>query len=475
MCLALHSEIMRRIRGMLVVCLPAAALAGCATFHNRPISPVDRLAAFEARRLTSAETQQAIEAGLKQRVAAWPPRCWSLTLLTPVALHYSARLAAAEARAQAARAGIQAAGEYPNPQFSFAPGYNTSSPAGESPWIFSYALSFPIPTAGRRAAAIGQARALSTAADFDMAGTAWRVRNRLRSRLLDLYAAGQQVALLRQQATDQWETSNLLQARYASGEISAPAWLEARSAYQAIQYALASAQTRETTARAALAAALGMPAAALQGMYFAFNEFTRPLGAAPKAAVQRYALLNRADILAALARYAASQYALQREIARQYPSLQIGPGFRWDQGQDKWSLGISISLPVFNHNQGAVAAAEARRREAAAQFEVVQNRVISQVTQAIAAYGGARDSLSLAMQAAESAAQAAQAVTAQFKAGESDALALLVARQTALRSALAHLRALISAQTALTRLEDSLQQPLNSTHAPRGVLPKEHS
>ncbi|HVC37100.1 MAG TPA: TolC family protein [Gammaproteobacteria bacterium] len=451
-------------------------LAGCATFHNQPISPGNTLAAFDARRLDSAETRHAVEASLRQRVAPWPPQRWTLALLTPVALHYSAVLAAAEAHARTVNAGIQIAGEYPNPQFSFAPGYNTSSPAGESPWIFDYGLSFPIPTAGRRGAAIRQARALSTAADFDMASSAWQVRNRLRSRLLDLYAAGQQVALLRQQSADQREILSLLQARYASGEISAPAWLEARSAYNAVQYALASAKTRETIARDALAAALGMPATALQGVHFAFNEFTRPLDVAPQAAVQRNALLNRADILAVLARYAASQYALQREIARQYPSLQIGPGFQWDQGQDKWSLGISISLPIFNHNQGAVAAAEARRREAAAQFEVVQNQVIAQVTQAMAAYRGARDSLSLAMQATDSAEQAAQAATAQFKAGESDALALFFARQTALRSELAQLHALISAQTALTRLENALQQPLkNGTHAPRVTLPKEHS
>ncbi len=455
--------------------LIVAVLAGCATFHNRPLAPGNTLAAFEARRLDSADTRHAVAASLRHSVAPWPPRRWTLALLTPVALHYSAMLAAAEARARAVRAGIQVAGEYPNPQFGFAPGYNTSSPAGESPWIFDYALSFPIPTAGRRAAAIRQARALSTAADFDVAGTAWQVRNRLRSRLLDLYAAEQQVALLRQQVADQRETSHLLRARYASGETSAPAWLEARSAYQAMQYALASAQIRETTARDALAAVLGMPAAALQGVHFAFREFTRPLGVAPKAAVQRNALLNRADILAALARYAASQYALQREIARQYPSLQIGPGFRWDQGQDKWSLGIGISLPIFNHNQGAVAAAAARRREAAAQFEAVQNRVIARVTQAMAAYRGARDSLSLAAQAADSAARAAQAATAQFQAGESDALAVLFAKQTALRSELAHLHALIGAQTALTRLENALQQPWNRAHAPRVTLPKEHS
>lgn len=254
-----------------------------------------------------------------------------------------------------------------------------------------------------------------------------------------------------------------------------PAWLEARSSYQATRYALANAQTRETAARNALAAALNMPAAALQDLRFAFGEFTRPLAAPPQAAAQRQALLNRADIRAALARYAASQYALQREIARQYPSLKIGPGFLWDQGQDEWSLGISISLPIFNHNQGAVAGAEARRRESAARFARVQNRVIAEVTQALTAYRGARANLSLARQAADSAARAARAVTAQFQAGESDALAVLYARQAALRSERAYLDALIGAQAALTRLEDALQQPLNTLPAPRLALTREHS
>jgi cobalt-zinc-cadmium efflux system outer membrane protein len=454
---------------------PAVMLAGCATFHNRPISPGDTLTAFEARRLDSEATREAVEASLQRTFAAWPPRCWDLTLLTPVALHYSAALAAAEAHARVVRAGIRTVSEYPNPQFSFVPGYNTSSPAGESPWILDYALSFPIPTAGRRTAAIRQARAFSSAADFDVAEAAWQVRNRLRRRLLGLYAAEQQVALLRQQAADQRQTLRLLQARYASGDISAPAWLEARSAYKTVQYAELNAKTRELTARDDLAEALGLPAAALDGVRFAFSEFTRPPHITPPAAAQRNALLNRADILAALARYAASQYALQREIARQYPSLQIGPGFRWDQGQDKWSLGISISLPVFNHNQGAVAAAEARRREAAAQFERVQDRVIAQVTRAMTAYHGAHARLSLARQASNSAAQAAQAAMAQFKAGEIDALALYVAKQTALRSEHAYLDALIHAQTALTRLENALQQPLNGARVPPAVPPKEHS
>ena len=58
-----------------------------------------------------------------------------------------------------------------------------------------------------------------------------------------------------------------------------------------------------------------------------------------------------------LAEYQASQSALQLEIARQYPDVQLGPGYEFDQGDNKWMLGLGVTLPVFNQNQGAIAAA----------------------------------------------------------------------------------------------------------------------
>ena len=69
----------------------------------------------------------------------------------------------------------------------------------------------------------------------------------------------------------------------------------------------------------------------------------------------------------ALADYAASQSALQLEIAKQYPDLHLGPGYELDQTDNKWSLGISLDLPILNHNQGPVAEAhgEPRRRRRA--------------------------------------------------------------------------------------------------------------
>ena len=84
--------------------------------------------------------------------------------------------------------------------------------------------------------------------------------------------------------------------------------------------------------------------------------------------VRRLAALNRSDILGALADYAASQSALQLEIARQFPDMHIGPGYLLDQTDNKWTLGATLTLPVLNQNQGAIAEAKARREEMAARF-----------------------------------------------------------------------------------------------------------
>src|SRR5205085_5098035 len=103
------------------------------------------------------------------------------------------------------------------------------------------------------------------------------------------------------------------------------------------------------------------------------------------------AALSRTDILAALAEYAASQSALQLEIAKQYPDLHIGPGYQLDQTDNKSTLGATLTLPVLNQNQGAIGEAMARREEAAARFMAVQAKVLGEIDRAITGYRAARE------------------------------------------------------------------------------------
>src|SRR5205085_2292763 len=98
---------------------------------------------------------------------------------------------------------------------------------------------------------------------------------------------------------------------------------------------------------------------------------------------RRELLLTRPDILASLAEYAASQSALQLEIAKQYPDIHLSPGYEFDQGDNKWSLGVGITLPIFNRNQGAIREAIAKRSEAAANFATLQAHAINETERAV--------------------------------------------------------------------------------------------
>src|SRR6185436_12086335 len=65
------------------------------------------------------------------------------------------------------------------------------------------------------------------------------------------------------------------------------------------------------------------------------------------------------------------------------PDIHLNPGYQWDQGENKWQLGVSMELPVLNRNQGPIAEAKAKRDEAAARFLALQSRVISEIDRAL--------------------------------------------------------------------------------------------
>src|SRR5207247_440972 len=130
----------------------------------------------------------------------------------------------------------------------------------------------------------------------------------------------------------------------------------------------ARASREATEARAKLAAAVGIPAGALEHAALCLQDLRAPQPPAPSAAeeLRRRALRERPDVLAALADYASTEAELRGELAKQYPDLQLGPEFAWDQGQARWSLGVSLTLPLFNRHRGPIAEAETRRAASAA-------------------------------------------------------------------------------------------------------------
>jgi outer membrane protein TolC len=440
---------------------PILVVTGCATYHAEPVSPEKTAAAFDTRSLTNADLQAFLETN--RLTGEWPRSFWDLNTLTLIAFYYQPALAEARAQWASAQAAKITAGERPNPTVSVTPGYDSQIPGNFSPWLVSLAFDVPIETAGKRGKRLAEAGQLSEAARWNFVSAAWQARSHVRAALLNLYATRETESLLTGQESAQSNVVRLLEGQLVAGAVSDFEVTQARVALDTTRLAWQDADGHRLQARSQLAAALGLPLRALAGMKWSFaglDEFPRQL---TQPEVRRQALLNRADVRGALAEYAASQSALQLEIANQYPDVHLGPGYGWNTGNagdNEWVLGLSVTLPVLNQNQGPIAEAHAKRAEAAAHFLTVQTTAIGEIDSALAGYRAALQQAATAKSLLDNLQKRLDSIRAQAAAGEADPLAVAGAEAEFGAGAQSRLDALVKAQQALGQLEDAVQSPL---------------
>ena len=474
------------VKSVGVIVAGMCLLAGCAQFEAKPLSPDQTAAQFEARSLDDPGLRKFIEQNQKRVVgsqltvpssAPIDNRQWDFDTLILVAIYYHPSLDVARAQWAVAQAGIRTAGQRPNPAVNLAPQYTTNSPSGESPWVAALTFEPVIETAGKRGYRIEQAKQLSESARLKLAAQAWQVRSGLRTSLLNYAVARQRIVLLRNVRDAQQQLLKLLEGRLKAGEIAAGDLTTQRVAFIRTQADLADAQRQVVDTRVAVAQALGVPLQALEGHELKFDlsiaDFGWRMGDSRSAAnpqsaeARRRALHSRADILTALADYAASQSALQLEIAKQYPDIRLGPGYEYDQGLHKWGLSVGTDfLPLFNRNQGPIAEAEAKRAEAAAKFLALQAQTVGEIDRALAARAASQEQLRQLEALLETQHKHVQAVEAMVKAGAADQSELRTAQLEVAITESTCLDAVVKAQQALGQLEDAMQAPFNALGLP---------
>jgi outer membrane protein TolC len=441
-----------------LILLVIGLLAGCARFQPVPLSPAKSAAAFDARSLTDTNLLAFVAAN--RPAAGGKSPVWDLEALTLVGFYYQPALAEARAQWALARAGQTTAGERPNPSVTFTPEYDSTTPP---PWILGGTWDIPIETAGKRGRRLDQARHLTEAARWNLVGTMWQTRSAVRTALLDLYAARETESQLAAQAGAQSNVVRLLEGQLAAGSVAAFDVTQARIALVNVQLTIQDARRQRLEARGKLADALGLPVRSLDGVALDFSCFSSVPAAVPATHVRRQAALHRADIRAALAEYAACESALQLEIARQYPDIHLSPGYQLDQTDNKWSLGVTVTLPILNQNQGPIAEAEAKRKAAAAHFLAVQARAMGEIDRALAGYRAAREQTAGADALVQELQTRMASVRARQRAGELEPLAAASAQTEFASGLLARLDARLKAQRALGQLEDASQSTFKLT------------
>lgn len=450
----------------------AATLAGCAFEHYEPRS-LDAVSTQQAWESAAVDLNDpALRAALEQagvETATWPMATWDLPALTVLALRRHPDLAVARAEAREALARRDAATRRGDPGVEWAAEHHSARGTVDSPWSLGIALDIPLDGGDRRSAWRAEADALADEALLRAALAAWQVRQHVRDAWNELALAERRQRLANEVVVVRAQALQLADRRLAVGAIDARERDAARQHEAEAARDQAASQAGVSKARQALARSLALPLATLEAMSLAEpTDDAAPPAQADALALQRQMLLDRIDLRAQLAHYAAADAALRLEIARQWPEMSLKPGFMWDQGDIRWSLGLGFVLPLIEHNRGPIAQAKSRRDVEAERFNALQTEALSGLDAARLSADWAARQWALAENQLRAKSSAEALAVRRLEAGDADRGDLLGAREEVLQAQ----RALIDARgewvASQAHLEDVVQHPLDgkATHMP---------
>lgn len=434
-------------------------LVGCASYKPEPIDPARSAIALEARSLN--------DPGLQQFLQNTDPtgHGWTLSRLTLAGLYERPDILIAEDQKLMAEGAVQTAGTLPNPTLSLTPTYNATN-LMPSPWKVGPLFSFMLNSLVTRPALLQAARAHLAAAQQALPMAAWQVRSQVRIAMLNLWTAQKLASLDEQSLTLAQQSETAINARVNAGQMSEADQNNAILAADQSALTAAAATRQVGLARAALATAIGLPAANLDGVSISFADFAHPVLPATTKALQKAALTSRPDIQMALANYAAAEAHLRLMILQQYPGISVGPGYVYDQGANKYQLSLSIDLPIFNQNQGAIASAYAARALSAAKFLAIQQAALDSIDQAMANIQLSGGEVRAADALLQSVHDQQSRLTQQYHDGAIGKLRLIGGQEALVQSKLGAVSALQHRDEAIGALEDSLYHPLFGAEPP---------
>ena len=440
---------------------------GCASVPSPALRPEVRAAALDARAFSNPRLATFLAAS--GMPADGPENAWNLQRLTLAAVYFHPDIEVADARLAVAQAAIRTAAQRPKPVLCLAPQFNASN-ANPSSWIVGTSINLLLELFGKRDARTAEAKALAEAARFDVDTASWQVRGRVRTAMVTLWSAEQRARLVGQRRDLQAELTGFLERRLAVGEASSLDVGRERASRDTTVLAVSDAARDVADARVSLATAIGVPVRALDAIMLDFSAVTEATSPGDIASLRRTSLTTRGDVQASLARYDAARAAVRLQAANRLPNLSIGPSYDYDQGNNKYGLNLQADLPIFNSNGGPIDEAEARRREAAANFTALQTQIIGDVDRAVAAYRTASASLAAADALATQQADRKTRNARVFRAGAIDHVTLLVGDIEYAAGQDARLQALVAQRTALGQLEDALRIPIFTPALPTALV-----
>lgn len=353
----------RRCRTGLTIAAGCLLLGGCATYAALPLPSQPDLQHSVSALMTTADNLPLRETGVHRFALSRPLDIDDVAIL---AVAHNPALRALRMKVGVARAQAFQAGLLPNPQFSFDYGSLVSGPGLTNSMVIGLAQEIlPLLTLSARK---DEAASTQAGVELDLLWQEWQVVSQARTLFV-------RAASLRQQLSILQRSRKLFQERYGTTSTAMNRGDETLQTVTPDLVALRNAETQQRDLEQQilknkhdLNALLGLlPEAnvALAGL----RPFPR-LDARVLEPMLADLASRRPDLLALKAGYGAAEERVRIAIIEQFPKLSIGSNNSKDTSAIyTQSIALTVSLPLFDRNQGKIAIERATREQLRTEYQ----------------------------------------------------------------------------------------------------------
>jgi cobalt-zinc-cadmium efflux system outer membrane protein len=287
---------------------------------------------------------------------------------------------------------------------------------------------------------------------FQLEAQKYRVATDVRIRFYDALAAQQRVDLVREFQAVVNQGLELAEQRKNANEGSRLEVVQAKQQQAEAQLALEQAEATYFAAWRELTAFVGCPE-------LGTGELTGELPTSTEARswseLAAETIAESPEYEVARAKLAQAQANVQRQNVQAIPNLDVNIASGVDNGTNSGLINVQVGapIPVFNKNQGNIAAARAEYARASQEVERIENSIKARIAAASRDYDVSRAAVEkYQSQILPYAQEALELAELAYKAGETSFVQVLIARRAFLDSSLQ----LIAAQVVFAQSQSRL-------------------
>ena len=338
------------------------ALAGCTLYHEQPLDATAALQAppLDAVRVAAAAFNHPLlrPITIDGQDGFTPDEIALMTVIT------SPRLRAVRDQRGVAQAQVVQAGLLPNPQL----GYTLDQQHGNSdPALInggSVGLSWEVTSLLGYRDRLAAAKSTAGALDLDIAWQEWQAAQAARLAAYRVLSLEARLPLARETEADLADALALARKAHELGHRTTADLAASTEAWSLAQDARFVLEQELTAQKLSLALSLGLPADAPLKLKPGPDFPELPAGAGTTAGLLDGLEKRRLDLVALSVGYGSAEASLRAAVKAQFPRI----GLSFSKANDTSNVrtrgyGVTVDLPLFDRNQGRIAAGAASRQQ----------------------------------------------------------------------------------------------------------------